>query len=118
MLLNAQGRVFQETSIDSEKYGNIVWRMKKYMEAAFSEAQKAAAVGEVPVGAVIVRNGKIIARGHNMTERLKDPTCSCRNDCNSRRQLPVWEDGDCPGVSCLLRRNRAACVPEPLCWQG
>ncbi len=74
MLLNAQGRVFREALIDSGKYGNIVWRMKKYMEAAFAEAQKAAAIGEVPVGAVIVRNGRIISRGHNMTETLKDPT--------------------------------------------
>lgn len=60
--------------IGSGKYGNIIWYMKKYMEEAFAEAQKAAADGEVPVGAVIVRNGEIIARGHNMVETLKDPT--------------------------------------------
>lgn len=56
------------------KCGNIVKRMKKYMVEALNEAKKAAEMGEVPIGAVIVRDGEIIARGHNMTETLKDPT--------------------------------------------
>ena len=44
------------------------------MREALKEAQKAFAEEEVPVGAVIVHQGKIIARGHNQIERLKDPT--------------------------------------------
>ena len=48
--------------------------MKKYMSEALKEAAKAAEMGEIPVGAVIVRDGGIIARGHNMTETMKDPT--------------------------------------------
>lgn len=44
------------------------------MKAALAEAEKAASEDEVPVGAVIVANGKIIARAHNLTERLKDVT--------------------------------------------
>ena len=44
------------------------------MEEALKEAQKAAALGEVPIGAVIVRGGEIVGRGHNMTEPAKDPT--------------------------------------------
>ncbi|MBR0456357.1 MAG: tRNA adenosine(34) deaminase TadA [Firmicutes bacterium] len=44
------------------------------MEEAFREARKAAAEGEVPIGAVIVREGEIIARAHNKTEQDKDPT--------------------------------------------
>lgn len=44
------------------------------MEEAFLEAKRAAAEGEVPVGAVIVREGEIIARAHNKTEQDKDPT--------------------------------------------
>ena len=44
------------------------------MEEALKEAQKAAALGEVPIGAVIVRGGEIVGRGHNMTETAKDPT--------------------------------------------
>jgi len=44
------------------------------MQEALKEAQKAFCEEEVPVGAVIVHQGKIIARGHNQVERLKDPT--------------------------------------------
>ena len=45
-----------------------------YMKQALAEAKAAAAEGEVPIGAVAVCNGRIIARGHNMTERLNDAT--------------------------------------------
>ena len=48
--------------------------MRKYMFEALEEAKKAAAAGEIPVGAVIVHNGQIIGRGHNETETKKDPT--------------------------------------------
>ena len=44
------------------------------MAEALKEAEKAAEMGEVPIGAVIVRDGEIIAKGHNMTESTKDPT--------------------------------------------
>ena len=47
---------------------------KFYKSEALKEAQKAFDEDEVPVGAVIVHEGKIIARGHNQVERLKDPT--------------------------------------------
>lgn len=47
---------------------------EKYMKEALREAGFAAAEDEVPIGAVIVWNGRIIAKGHNMTERLNDPT--------------------------------------------
>jgi tRNA(adenine34) deaminase len=45
-----------------------------YMRAALAEAQVAADAGEVPVGAVIVAAGRIIARSHNLTELLTDVT--------------------------------------------
>lgn len=44
------------------------------MNEALKEAQTAFEEGEVPIGAVVVCKGRIIARGHNMTERLHDPT--------------------------------------------
>jgi len=44
------------------------------MKKAFSEAVLAFEKGEVPVGAVVVSNGKIIARAHNLTETLNDVT--------------------------------------------
>ena len=45
-----------------------------FMKQALAEARQAAAEGEVPVGAVIVCNDRIIARAHNRTEHLNDPT--------------------------------------------
>ena len=45
-----------------------------FMLQALKEAKKAYDEGEVPVGAVITVKDKIIARGHNQVERLKDPT--------------------------------------------
>jgi tRNA(adenine34) deaminase len=44
------------------------------MREALKEAQRALEEDEVPVGAVIIYKNKIIARGHNQVERLKDPT--------------------------------------------
>ena len=44
------------------------------MRAALAEARKALDEGEVPVGAVVVREGMIVGRGHNQTERLQDAT--------------------------------------------
>ena len=47
---------------------------EKYMKEALKEAMQAAAEDEVPIGAVIVCGGRIIAKGRNMTEKLNDPT--------------------------------------------
>ena len=44
------------------------------MREALREAQAALAAGEIPIGAVIVSRGRVIGRGHNMTERLIDTT--------------------------------------------
>ncbi len=45
-----------------------------YMRAALKQAEAAARKGEVPVGAVVVKDGVIVARGHNLRESKKDPT--------------------------------------------
>ena len=45
-----------------------------FMKVALAEAQKAFEADEVPVGAIIVCNNQIIARAHNMTEKLNDFT--------------------------------------------
>ncbi|MCL1821458.1 MAG: nucleoside deaminase [Prolixibacteraceae bacterium] len=45
-----------------------------FMRKALQEAREAFAKGEIPVGAVVVSAGKIIARGHNLTQLLKDVT--------------------------------------------
>ncbi len=46
-----------------------------YMKQALGEAEKAFAEGEVPIGAVIVKDGEIVGRGRNSAEKSKDPTC-------------------------------------------
>ena len=47
---------------------------ENYMKMALIEAQEAYDKGEIPVGAVVVWNGRIIARAHNLTETLHDVT--------------------------------------------
>ncbi|RBP37984.1 tRNA adenosine(34) deaminase TadA [Garciella nitratireducens] len=48
--------------------------MKEFMKLALKEAEKAFDKGEVPIGAIIVKNEKVIAKAHNQKENLKDPT--------------------------------------------
>ncbi|MDB4948517.1 MAG: tadA [Gemmatimonadetes bacterium] len=45
-----------------------------WMRVALEEAAAAQALGEVPVGAVLVRGGELVARGHNLTHTLQDPS--------------------------------------------
>ena len=47
---------------------------EKYMSLALKEAEKSALADEVPVGAIIVKDGKVISRGHNLREKSNDPT--------------------------------------------
>lgn len=47
---------------------------EKYMTEALKEARTAFDEDEIPIGAVVVCRGRIIGKGHNMTERLHDPT--------------------------------------------
>ena len=47
---------------------------EKYMRMALDEAKKALAKGEVPIGAVVVCQDHVVARAHNLTETLTDPT--------------------------------------------
>ncbi|GAB4828940.1 hypothetical protein Ancab_018601 [Ancistrocladus abbreviatus] len=52
-----------------------------FMREALLEAKKAADVWEVPVGAILVQNGKIIARGYNLVEELRDSTAHAEMIC-------------------------------------
>ena len=47
---------------------------EKYMKLALQEAKAAGEEEEIPIGAVVVSRGRIIGKGHNMVERLGDPT--------------------------------------------
>ena len=70
---------------------------EKFMAEALKEAEKSANFDEVPVGAVIVKDGKIIARGHNVRERSNDPTAhaeimAIRKAC---KKLKSWRLEGC-----------------------
>lgn len=54
---------------------------ERFMKEALKEARKAYANGEVPVGAVLVQNGKILTRGHNQVELLQDATAHAEMLC-------------------------------------
>ena len=53
---------------------NIFEKDRKFMRLALEEAQKAAALGEVPIGAVLVFEGEVIARAHNLRETTQNAT--------------------------------------------
>ena len=67
------------------------------MRAAHAEARKALDEGEVPVGAVAVREGMIVGRGHNQTERLQDATAHAEILAIGAASgtLGTWRLGEC-----------------------
>jgi tRNA(adenine34) deaminase len=68
-----------------------------FMREALRQAQKAHATDEVPVGAVIVRDGKIIARAHNQVELLKDATAHAEMLALTQAEAAIgdWRLTDC-----------------------
>jgi tRNA(adenine34) deaminase len=71
---------------------HIIW-----MEEAIKEARKAEELGEVPIGAVIVQNGEIIGRGHNLRETTMDPTAHAEMVAirQASEYLNAWRLLDC-----------------------
>ena len=67
------------------------------MEQAIKEAQKALKADEVPIGAVIVKDGKIIARAHNLTESKQNATCHAEVLAINKacKKLKSWRLIDC-----------------------
>ncbi|ASS67750.1 MULTISPECIES: tRNA adenosine(34) deaminase TadA [unclassified Paenibacillus] len=70
---------------------------ERWMREAIAEARKAEAIGEVPIGAVIVHEGKIIGRGHNLRESLPDSTAHAEMLAirEASRSLAAWRLLDC-----------------------
>lgn len=54
---------------------------EKYMKMALQEADEAARRDEVPIGAIIVSKGRVVASAHNLTETLTDPTAHAEMQC-------------------------------------
>lgn len=65
---------------------------EKFMIEALKEAWKAFEKGEVPIGAVLVQNGRVIARGYNQVEMLKDATAHAEMLCitSGEAALDAW----------------------------
>ncbi|MBR2044135.1 MAG: nucleoside deaminase [Clostridia bacterium] len=70
---------------------------KQFMLMALNEAEKAAAMGEIPVGAVIVKNGEVVAAAHNTREAEQNALAHAEiNAINSAcRALSSWRLDDC-----------------------
>lgn len=70
---------------------------EKFMREALVEARAAAAVGEVPIGAVVVRAGEIVARAHNRRELDQDPSAHAEFSalCAAAQSLGRWRLSDC-----------------------
>lgn len=69
----------------------------EYMKAAIAQAKLALEMGEVPVGAVVVRNGEIIAAAHNLVEKNKDASAHAEMLALSIAAKAVgdWRLSDC-----------------------
>ena len=69
----------------------------KFMFAALQEAEKALEENEVPVGAVVVKDNKIIGRGYNQVERLKDATAHAEMIAitSASNHIGNWRLSDC-----------------------
>lgn len=70
---------------------------KHWMQEAINEAHKAEQLGEVPIGAVIVKDGVIIGRGHNLRETQHDPTAHAEMIAikEASKHLDAWRLLDC-----------------------
>ena len=68
-----------------------------YMRLALEEAQKAAAEGEIPVGAVLIKDGEVIAAAHNRREADHDPTAHAEMLCmrQAAQALGDWRLRGC-----------------------
>jgi tRNA(adenine34) deaminase len=69
----------------------------EFMREALKEARKAARKGEVPVGAVLVKDGKVISRGHNLTEKKQSALTHAELMVLSKasKKLKSWRLIDC-----------------------
>src|SRR5207253_7802253 len=80
---------------------------ENFMREALRQAQKANQAGEVPVGAVIVREGKIIGRAHNQIELLKDATAHAEMLALTQAEAAI---GDWRLIDCDLYVTKEPCA--------
>ncbi|GGA53093.1 tRNA adenosine(34) deaminase TadA [Paenibacillus physcomitrellae] len=82
----------EETPFRPEEYSDEYW-----MRFAIEEAEKAEAIGEVPIGAIVVKNNEIIGRGHNLRETTHDSTAHAEMIAirQASEKLGAWRLLDC-----------------------
>ncbi len=70
---------------------------EEFLREALKEAKKAFELGEVPVGCVVVKEGRIVGRAHNLVERLKDATAHAEMLAirEASRNLGSWRLSGC-----------------------
>ena len=83
---------------------------EKYMKEAIRQAKKAAAIGEVPIGCIIVYEDKIIGRGYN--RRMVDHTVLAHAEILAMKKA-CKKMGDWRLEGCTMYITHAPCVPEP-----
>lgn len=80
---------------------------ERYLRLAVAQAREAAEDGEVPVGAVIIRDGHLIAKARNQVERLNDPTAHAEIIAITQAAAAV---GDWRLTGCTLYVTKEPCV--------
>jgi Cytosine/adenosine deaminases len=85
-----------------------------FMREALRQAQKAYAADEVPVGAVVVREGKIIGRAHNQVELLKDATAHAEMLALTQAEAAVG-DWRLTGLRSLCDQRTLRCAQARSC---
>ncbi|MCL6548837.1 MAG: tRNA adenosine(34) deaminase TadA, partial [Alicyclobacillus sp.] len=98
----------------------------RWMRAALAQAHQAVRWGEVPVGAVVVRNGEVVGAAHNWRETWRDPTAHAELIAlqQASRRIGGWRLADCdlyvtlePCLMCagaaMLARVRRICFGAP-----
>ena len=86
--------------------------MKKYMQIALKEAQKAFDENEVPVGAIIIYKDELIASAHNMMEQSNDATAHCEMTA-IKRAAEILKTSNLSGCSLYVTME-----PCPMCMGG
>jgi len=76
---------------------NLMQTKNKFMNLALEEAKKAFQIGEVPVGAVIVCNGNVVGKAHNLKELIQDATMHAEINAIRRasKELGTWRLENC-----------------------
>ena len=82
---------------------------EKFMRLALNEARKALNEQEVPIGAVVVADGAVVGRGHNLVETLSDPTAHAEMQALTAAASTLGGKG----VRYMSPSSRALCAPEP-----